>query len=65
MPSIGFNLNDSFAFLQNKNSPLTLDFALSLDLTICRRLLRVLELLRHTRKPALAEVKLDLLELHN
>ena len=44
---------------------LALDFTLSLDLPISRRLFRLLELLRHAYKPALPEVRMDIFQLRD
>lgn len=44
---------------------LALDFTLSLDGAVSRRLFRLLELLRHSKRPAHDKVKLDLIDLRS
>jgi hypothetical protein len=44
---------------------LALDFTLSLDMPISRRLFRLLELLRHARKPALDEVSMEVFSVRD
>lgn len=44
---------------------LALDFTLTLHLPVSRRLFRLLELLRHARKPALGHVRMDIFELRD
>lgn len=61
MPFSWFKWSDIFlnSLRAGNVRSLALDFTLSLDSPISRRLFRLLELLRHARKPPLDEVKLD------
>jgi hypothetical protein len=67
LPLSYFKWNETLyeSFLAGNVRSLALEFTLSLETPISRRLFRILELLRHARKPALNEVRLDIFTLRD
>ena len=67
LPLSYFKWNETLyeSFLAGNVRSLALEFTLSLESPISRRLFRILELLRHARKPALPEVHLEVFSLRD